>query len=113
MEAASMPPVCPQCGNPVSPDSFFCPQCGKELRAAPLSVSLGAQVWIYALSIFLPPLGLWPGIKYVKRSSEKEKLVGWIAIVLTVISTVVTTWLTFAFLNVYLTTLTQSLGGIQ
>jgi len=50
--------VCPTCHQPVSPEDYFCPNCGKDLKAKPLSVSITTQIGIYLLSIFLPPLGL-------------------------------------------------------
>jgi hypothetical protein len=105
------PSLCPRCHLPVAPESYFCPNCGLSLKEKEASVTVLMQIGIYALSIFLPPLGLWPGIKYARRSNRTARRVGWIAIALTIISTVVTIWLTFALLNVYLNTLTQSLGG--
>lgn len=104
--------LCPSCGRSVPQDFSFCPNCGKQIREAPLSVSLAAQIGIYAISVLLPPLGLWPGIKYYRHSDPAAKRIGTIAIVVTVISTVATLWLTFAFLNVYLNTLNQSLNGL-
>jgi len=74
-------------------------------------MSIIGQVGLYALSIFLPPLGLWPGIKYARKKDPAARKIGWIAIGLTIASTVITLWLTFAFLNVYLNTLTQTLNG--
>lgn len=83
--------LCRFCNSPVSNNFFFCPTCGKKLHE-PL-ITIAKQLGIYALSILLPPLGLWPGIKYVFQKDEKTKAVGIIAIILTVISTIVTLWL--------------------
>lgn len=44
------------------------------------------QIGIYALSFFLPPLGLWPAFKYLRQEDTKAKTIGAIAIILTVIS---------------------------
>ncbi|OGZ27308.1 MAG: hypothetical protein A2427_03180 [Candidatus Nealsonbacteria bacterium RIFOXYC1_FULL_40_7] len=52
-----------------------------------------AQIGIYAVSILLPPLGLWPGVKYIRQESKTAKTIGIVAIILTVISTVVGAWL--------------------
>jgi len=103
--------TCPQCQGLVPEGAFFCPHCGKELAAPPLSTSGFTQLWIYALSVLAPPLGLWPGVKYVRRATPEEKQIGWIAIVLTVLSTVITLWLTFALLGSYVNTINQSFGG--
>jgi len=106
------PSICPACGQPTSTDAIFCPHCGKQLKDAPLSTTAFTQTWIYLLSVLLPPLGLWPGIKYMKHGDPKTRQIGWIAIVLTVLSGIITIWATFAFLNVYLSTLNESLNGI-
>lgn len=104
--------ICPACANPVPPDFLFCPHCGKQLKEAPLPTSVIAQTGIYLLSVLLPPLGLWPGIKYVKHSDPKAQNIGWIAIILTVLSTVITTWLTFQFLNAYLAAINSAMNGL-
>ena len=106
---------CPQCGVAIPADAYFCPNCGKKLAEPPVSTSVLMQVGLYTFAIFLPPLGLWPGIKYVRRGNAANDLnarrVGWITIALTIISTIVTTWLTIAFLNSYIDMLNRSLGG--
>jgi uncharacterized OB-fold protein len=98
----NIPLVCPVCHQSVVPEWYFCPNCGKELKAKLVRVSAATQIGIYALSVFLPPLGLWPGIKYLGKKGREAKIVGAIAIVLTIISSVVTTWLTFRYLQSYL-----------
>ena len=97
--------LCRFCNSPVSNNFFFCPTCGKKLHEPPITIA--KQIGIYALSILLPPLGLWPGIKYVFQKDEKTKAVGIIAIILTVISTIVTLWL---FMNT-ITNLTSGIGS--
>ena len=104
--------ICPACGNIVPPDFIFCPRCGKQIKEPPISTTVFTQTWMYLLSIFLPPLGLWPGIKYVRHSDPKAKKIGWIAIGLTIVSCIVTIWATFAFLNVYLNTFNETLNGL-
>jgi uncharacterized membrane protein YvbJ len=85
--------LCPHCKGSTSPSDIFCPTCGKKLKDAAPSISLISQILIYSLSFFLPPLGLWPGIKYLKQSDQKSKKIGWAAIILTVISTVLTIYI--------------------
>jgi hypothetical protein len=87
MESASA--VCPSCSLPVLAAFYFCPNCGKQLRDKQIAISLGEQVGIYLLSALLPPLGLWPAIKYLKRSDPISKRVGIIAIVLTLFSIII------------------------
>jgi hypothetical protein len=83
--------LCRFCNAPVSDSFFFCPTCGKKLHEPPMTIA--KQIGIYAMSLLLPPLGLWPGIRYVLQKDEKIKTVGIIAIILTIISTIVTLWL--------------------
>ena len=103
--------ICPQCHQPVLPEAYFCPNCGKSLKEKELSTTKFTQAWIYGLSLFLPPLGFWPGIKYFRSSDPKAKQIGMIALILSVVSTIATIWATFALLNVYLSTFNDVLNG--
>ena len=95
-------PICPACHQVVISEWYFCPNCGEELQPKPVKVSASTQIGIYALSIFLPPLGLWPGIKYLGKEGREAQVVGVIAIALTIISSIVTIWLIFYSLQSYL-----------
>ena len=76
--------TCPFCHVKVAPDQYFCQNCGKKLHEPPPSVM--RQLYIYTVSIILPPSGLWYGIKYLPNKSGKVRAVGWIALVLTLTS---------------------------
>jgi len=89
--------TCPFCHFPLAQTYYFCPNCGKKINEPPITTL--KQIGVYLLSIFLPPLGLWPGIKYLLSKDQKTKKVGAIAIVLTIISTIVTLWLSVAMFN--------------
>lgn len=65
----------------------------------PLSTTFLKQLAIYLISVFLPPLGIWPAIKYWRQQDEKSKKIGLVALVLTIISIVITSWLTISFIN--------------
>lgn len=65
------------------------------------STTVGRQIFVYLLSFLLPPLGLWPAIKYLKQKDERSRMIGFIAIVLTIISTVITIWFTLGFVNTF------------
>ena len=90
---------CPVCHVPVSDTFYFCPNCGKPLKPKAASSSFLTQFGIYALSIFLPPLGLWPGIKYLRQESGKTKAVGAVAIFLTIVFTFITIWLSMGLIT--------------
>jgi len=83
--------ICKFCGQTVLSNYYFCPYCGKKLIEPPITAV--KEISVYLLSIFLPPLGLWPGIKYLSQKNERAKRVGIIAIILTVISIIITVWL--------------------
>lgn len=84
----------------VSPATFFfCPNCGHLLRPKPLSTTVLHQIGLYLLAALLPPLGLFPGIKYLRGKTDAEKTVGIVLIILTVVSTVVTIWLSLDVFN--------------
>jgi len=92
---------------------YFCPNCGKKIKEPPLSTSIGKQIYIYALSILLPPLGLWPGIKYLLQGSTKARIIGIVAIVLTIISTVLTIKITLDFVNSQINTADTQLQQLE
>ena len=89
MDIPQAQPLCPRCHQPILPEWYFCANCGKSLREKPPSTTWITQTGLYLLSIFLPPLGLWPGMKYIRSSYAPARRVGIIIIILTVISLVV------------------------
>jgi hypothetical protein len=103
---------CRYCNANVASFDFFCPNCGKQLKAKEISVSIGKQIGVYLLSFFLPPLGLWPAIKYLRHGDAVSKRIGIIAIVLTVISIIITLWSFSAFLNLISGQLNSQINGL-
>ena len=92
------PGTCSVCHQPVLKEYYFCPNCGNKLHIPPLSISDWTQIGIYAFSIILPSICFilvtkWPGIKYIKSHDSKSKKIGIIALILLIVSTVVTYWL--------------------
>ena len=78
--------VCPACKLPVSNEFYFCPNCGKQLRPKPIVLSAPKMIGVLLLSFFLPPFGLHPAFSYIKQSNHKTKVVGWTAVVLTLLA---------------------------
>lgn len=103
--------TCRKCNLPVLANFYFCPNCGYALRPKPLSISAGKQIGIYLLSFLLPPLGVWPGIKYLMQKDPKAKIVGAVAILLTIISIVVTLYYANILMKQLTTQLNAQLGG--
>ena len=91
--------TCPHCGNLILPESYFCPSCGQKLKDKPPSTTIAKQIVIYLTSFFLPPLGLWPAFKYIKQKDSKSKTIGFVALFLTIVSLIVSIWITTNFIN--------------
>ena len=102
--------TCPVCHNISPATDYFCSNCGKKLKDKPVSTSIGKQIGIYALSILLPPLGLWPGFKYLFQKDEKAKIIGIVAIILTILSTVLTMYYTIQLMNNITKTINEQLN---
>lgn len=81
---------CKYCKNSIPINVFFCPICGKKLKEPPPSTDIMKQLSVYSVSIFLPPLGLIPAFKYLLAKERKAKIIGFIALGLTIASTVIT-----------------------
>src|SRR3989344_4729903 len=80
---------CPVCHVSVLPTHYYCYNCGNNLRPAPPKIDAFAQIVLYAKSLLLPPFGALWAIKYLKQPDTKSKMVGVIAIVMTVVSFVI------------------------
>lgn len=93
METTPLPEICPHCQALVSNEAFFCPNCGKALKEEPISVSLGKQLAVYAISFFLVPFGLIWAVKYIQSSNGEAKKVGYVCLALTVFSSIITLYL--------------------
>lgn len=90
---------CPKCKTAVSDNINFCPNCGYMMRQPEINVSVAKQIGVYLLSVLLPPLGLFPAIKYLRFGDANAKRAGVIAIVLTIIAIAVTVWLFMGFME--------------
>jgi len=94
--------VCAVCHQLLQPEYYFCPNCGTQVNAPPLSTDAGTQLWIYTHSIILPmilflSITKWKGYKYFKSEDPKIKEVGAIAIVLLVLSTFISFYLAYVW----------------
>ena len=98
---ANIQTTCPNCNNPILPIDIFCPACGKKLKNCEASLGIQKQIGVYLLSFFLPPFGLFPAIKYLRQADSKSKTIGAIALVLTVISILITISLTKLVLGTF------------
>lgn len=97
MDASQL--ICPQCKAIAIPGSRFCATCGTPLNVGPLTISVGRQIWIYLVSLAVPPLGLIWTFKYLRQKDPQPRRVALIAAVLTVVSTIVTLWATLGIMQ--------------
>lgn len=100
-------PLCPACQFKIQDDWFFCSNCGKNLKEKIVEISVSKQILIYAVSFFLAPLGLGWGLKYILSKDKKIRTIGFISIVLTVISTILMVLSLKGFVDQYVKTLDQ------
>lgn len=91
------PSVCPKCGAILLPNTNFCPNCGYEVSTASQALSIGRQMWIYFVSLALPPLGLIWTFKYFHSPDTQKRRVALVATIITIVSLIATVWLTVGF----------------
>src|SRR3989344_966582 len=83
--------VCLKCKTPILQISFFCYHCGNKVKEPPVSTRIGRQIWIYFISFFFPPFGFVPGIKYLRQENSQAQKIGFVAILLTILSVIIAT----------------------
>ncbi len=91
--------TCKHCKNPVAENFYFCPNCGKKIKEPPYKFSWNKTIVILLESILLPPFGIIPGIRYLLKNDNRAILVGLSAIILTILSAVITLIYTINYIN--------------
>lgn len=91
--------VCKFCSLPVSDLDYYCANCGKMIKEKPVSMSFWAILWLFVLSIFLPPFGLGQTIKYIKSSNINSRILGIISLVVTILAIIITTKLAMNYFD--------------
>ena len=69
-----MEPMCPKCHAIVRPTDYFCYNCGKNLKPAPLSLAVDKLAMYYIGAVLLPPMGIIWGWKYYKEGNPTAKI---------------------------------------
>lgn len=84
---------CPRCHTELRASDYFCFNCGYNLKPKPPGTDKASLMGLFAKTFLLPPLGLYWGALYLKQSDRRSKIVGWLAIVGTIILlTLITIW---------------------
>ena len=60
----------------------------------PPATSVSRQIIVYLISFFLAPLGLWYAWKYLKQDDQTSKIIGTVALALTIVAVSLTIWMT-------------------
>lgn len=99
--------LCPQCHFAVKPEYYYCPNCGKNLRAAALPTDTLSQFLLYGFSIVLPFIAYlaitkWQGIKYIRSEDPKAKQMGYIALIILIVSSIFVIWWTTVQIEGYI-----------
>ena len=110
--------LCPQCYQPVLPAYHFCPNCGKKLNEPGLSTDVMSQILLYGFSIVLPiicylAVSYWQGIKYIKSPNPQAQQIGWIALAILIISSIITFWTFGVWINQFIQAQTSTAGLSQ
>lgn len=101
--------LCPRCGAPLAPEANFCPQCGDKIKDPAPSTSIGTQIRVYFIALFIPPFGLWYAYKYIRYGGGTEKKIGYACLILTAVAIYLLIITTQAFINA----MNQSLNSLS
>lgn len=99
MDQVAALPNCPQCHIQVRTTDYFCFNCGKNLQEKPMDVSILKQIVLYIGCIILVPFGFIWGFRYLRQAGDKQKIVGIVCIVITLLATIFVTIYTINFIN--------------
>ncbi|MBI5306459.1 zinc ribbon domain-containing protein [Candidatus Wolfebacteria bacterium] len=91
--------LCPLCQSAISASANFCSQCGKKIKDPPLSTSIQKQIFIYCVSFFLAPFGLGYAFKYFGQPDKKSRIIGIVALALTIIAIALMIFVSKAFMD--------------
>jgi hypothetical protein len=91
--------TCRQCQNPITENVYFCPNCGKKIKEPPFKLKWGNVFGILFASILLPPLGIFPGLRYLRYKELSAKILGLSAIILTLLFTFIMFYVFIGFFN--------------
>lgn len=105
--------LCPGCHIAVRPTDYYCFNCGKNLHAAPPGTTSADQIKLYLGSIFLAPMGIFWGLRYMRDGSQKSKIIGIVAMALSVVIFIIAVKFTVNTVNTLNTQVEKQLQGIE
>lgn len=105
--------VCPSCHVAVKPTDYFCGNCGKNLHPVPLGTTVVDLAKLYLGSVFLAPMGIFWGMRYLREKEDKSKIVGIVAMLLSVLTLIIAIQYTVTFMNTINSQVGKQLQGIE
>lgn len=113
MDEIATPAVCPFCHVAARQTDYFCANCGKNLHPVPLGTMVMDQVKLYLGSVFLAPMGIIWGIRYLREKEDKSKIVGLVAMLLSIFTLIVAIQYTVNFVNTVNSQVGKQFQGIE
>lgn len=107
--------LCPQCHLAMPADFYFCSNCGTKLRVPPLSTTTTSQVLLYLFSAILPFIAYlaitkWEGIKYIRSGDPRTRAIGYIALGILTVSSIVVFWWSIVWIQQTLNSVTSGIN---
>lgn len=103
--------ICQKCHGQIHAEDFFCSHCGIKLKEPLVPTTIGKQLMIYLVSFFLPPFGLGFTFSYLRQKETKAQLIGWVSLILTILSIVITILTVKYLMDQYATILNGTVKG--
>ncbi len=91
--------ICKYCHAPVTPEEYFCPNCGKKLRDKPPLTTASEQAKVYIISLVFWPFGAVYIWRYLRQEDPKSKMIGWVVLAITVAIGILVAWTTKVFID--------------
>lgn len=113
MDEVITPVSCPFCHVAVRPMDYFCGNCGKNLHPARIGTSAFDQAKLYLGSVLLAPMGIFWGMRYLREKEDKSKIVGIIAMLLSIVTLIVAVQLSVTFMNTINSQIGKQFQGIE
>ena len=105
-------PTCPVCHVAVRPTDYYCYNCGRNLHPAPPSLTTATLIPLLLRTVFLPPMGIIWGFRYVKQEGSQYKTVGYAMMIITVVVLIVAVRATMSIVNTATTQMNSQLENM-
>ncbi len=113
MDEVITPVACPFCHVAVRPMDYFCSNCGKNLHPTPLGTGVSDIAKLYIGSVLLAPMGIFWGLRYLREKDDKSKIIGVIAMLLSLVTLIVAIQYTVTFMNTINNQVGKQFQGIE